>query len=129
MDLDSRSSKEPHGGILNKIYNLIADLAPQADVFVRERGFSRHIAGTQTLFKVVGVSDLALWQAKRGEFEEIPPARVKKRIAGKGNATKEEVAEALPSFVGDIEYTSDDQSDAVAIGVAWVLEQAEIVNE
>lgn len=121
--------KEPHGGILNRIYNLIADLAPQADIFVRERGFSRHIAGTQTLFKVVGVSDLALWQSRQDVFHEIPPARVKKQITGKGNATKEDVAKALPAFVGDMEYASDDQSDAVAIGVAWVLEQTERPDE
>ena len=96
------------------------ELAPQADVFVRERGFSCHASGTQTLFKVVGVSDMALWNAKKETFQEIPPAKVKKRITGKGSATKTEVADALSAFVGAFLYASNDESDAVAIGIAWI---------
>lgn len=122
INLDNRLVKEPHGGILDRIHKAIIELAPLADVFVRERGFSRHTAGTQALFKVVGVSDQALWQVRREVFQEIPPTRVKKRITGKGGASKDEVAAALPAFVGEMEYTCDDESDAVAIGVTWVLE-------
>lgn len=123
--MDSRAEKQPHGYILSRIYEAIARLAPRADVFVREQGFTRYITGTQTLFKVVGVSDLALWQARGEVFHEIPPTRVKKFLTGNGGATKEEVAQALPPLVGDIEYASDDSSDAVAIGIAWLMEQNE----
>lgn len=105
---------------------MLVELSADADVFVRERGFSRYSAGTQTLFKVVGISDLALWQARQAVFDEIPPTIVKKFITGRGNATKEEVAAALPQFVGDITYACDDQSDAVAIGVTWAKQHADI---
>lgn len=70
------------------------------------------------MFKVVGVADLAAWQTRQGIFHEIPPTIVKKMITGKGNASKEEVAAGLVRFVGEREYASDDQSDAVAVGVA-----------
>lgn len=103
------------------IFDRICELAKNADVFVRERGFSRFKTGTQTLFKVVGAADMALWKTKQTVFDEIPPATVKKLIAGKGNATKEEVAAALPPIVGYRHYACDDESDAVAVGIAWYI--------
>lgn len=124
FDLDNRKIKEPHGSILARIFDCVVELAPLADIFVRERGFSCHAAGTQTLFKVVGVADMALWITSQDVFQEIAPTSVKKHITGKGSATKAEVAEALRAYVGAVSYASDDQSDAVAIGVAWVLEQS-----
>lgn len=119
LHLDNSKCKT-HGEALTRIYSLVFTLARQADCYVRERGFSRFQTGTQTLFKVVGVSDLALWAAKQAVFDEIPPASVKKIITGKGNATKEEVAAALIPYVGEYEYACDDESDSVAVGVAWV---------
>lgn len=107
--------------MLERIYAGICELSGDVDVFVREQGFSRYSKGTQTLFKVVGVSDLAIWQARRGQFHEIPPTIVKKVITGRGNATKDEVAAGLTRFVGERTYANDDQSDAVAVGVAWLL--------
>lgn len=121
MDLDNRKIKEGHGCILERIYSVLHELAGQTDVFVRERGFTRFNAGSQALFKVVGIADLAVWQAKRGIFDEIPPTTVKKLLTSNGMASKEEVADALAMYVGSFQYTSDDQSDAVAVGVAWVL--------
>lgn len=118
--LDTSKIKGPHGAKLLAIFDKVCELAADADVFVRERGFSRFKTGTQTLFKVVGVVDYALWKTKQAMFNEIPPATVKKLVAGKGNATKEEVAAALPPYVGEYTYACDDESDAVAVGVAWM---------
>ena len=92
------------------------------DVFVRERGFVRHNTGSQVLSKVVGVTDLALWQAKRAVFDEISPATVKKLLTGTGVASKEQVAEALERYVGQFQYANDDQSDSVAVGIAWLIQ-------
>lgn len=118
--MDCKKDKGSHGQILERIYAELVSLAKGVDVFVRERGFSRFSKGTQTLFKVVGISDLAVWQVCEKQFEEIPPTIVKKTITGKGSATKEEVAAGLARFVGKREYASDDQSDAVAVGVTWL---------
>lgn len=57
------------------------------------------------------------------EFFEISPRAVKKEITGNGTASKEEVAQCLKFYVGEQHYACDDESDAVAVGVAWLLQQ------
>lgn len=78
---------------------------------------------TQALFKVVGIADLAAWRTKEMIFHEIAPASIKKIITGNGKASKAEVAAALERYVGRHEYASDDESDATAAAVAWLLQQ------
>ena len=70
----------------------------------------------------VGIADLAAWVENKDEFQEISPTRVKRLVTGNGNATKEEVAQCLSAYVGKQEYECDDESDAVAAGIAWLLE-------
>lgn len=117
--LNNRSEKKCHGQILSEIYDLITELAVDVAVFVREKGFSRFPHETQALFKVVGIADLAAWRTCRTEFVEIAPTTVKKLLAGSGKATKEEVATALETYVGNHKYEVDDESDALAVGIAW----------
>ena len=71
------------------------------------------------LSKVVGVSDLYAWGFGQRIFQEIDPKTVKKLITGDGLAEKQTVADALEKYVGLQEYRVDDQSDAVAVGIAW----------
>ena len=89
--------------------------------FVRERGFSRFATETQTIFRMVGVTDLVLWDEAHKSFDQLAPKEVKLLVAGNGTATKKVVCEALPQYVGQQEYKTDDESDAVAVGVAWLL--------
>lgn len=90
-------------------------------IFVRERGFSRFASETQTIFRMVGVTDLVVWELAHRSFEQITPKEIKKLIAGDGKARKDSVASALPYYVGPIEYKTDDESDAVAVGIAWLI--------
>ena len=46
---------------------------------------------------------------------------MKKLLTGSGKASKEEVAEALESYVDCQTYESDDESDALAVGIAWLI--------
>ena len=80
------------------------------------------------LHEVVGISDLYAWGFGKRQFEEIGPKMVKKYVAGDSSAEKEEVAAALEQFVGKREYACDDESDAVAVGVAWLIQQGMIDN-
>ena len=116
--LNNRGEKKCHGQILSEIYDLITELA--VDV-VREKGFSRFPHETQALFKVVGVADLAAWRTSKTEFVEIAPTTVKKLLTGSGKAGKDEVADSLERYVGKITYMTDDESDATAVGTAWLL--------
>ena len=120
--LNNRGEKKCHGQILAEIYAMITELAVDVAVFVREKGFSRFPHETQALFKVVGVADLAAWMTCRTEFVEIAPTTVKKLLAGSGKATKEEVATALETYVGNHKYEVDDESDALAVGICYLIQ-------
>lgn len=98
------------------------------DGIVRERGFSRFAQTTQALFRVVGVSDLvALEEKDCKQIEEIPPTTVKSLIAGYGKATKDEVEEGvrdlLPDSQKDFSFATDDESDAVAVALAYSIQK------
>lgn len=69
------------------------------------------------------MSDLYAWGFGHKEFIDISPKTVKKLVANNDNAEKEEVALALQQFVGTREYACDDESDAVAVGIAWLIQQ------
>jgi crossover junction endodeoxyribonuclease RuvC len=127
--LNNRGEKKCHGQILAEIYDLITELTVDVAVFVREKGFSRFPHETQALFKVVGVSDLAAWKAYGTEFVEIAPTTVKKLLTGSGKANKDEVAAALDKYIGEQQFEADDESDAAAVGIAWLIRNSYIKTE
>lgn len=59
-------------------------------------------------------------------FEEVHPKTIKKLVANDQLAEKEVVADSLAQFVGEREYACDDESDAVAVGIAWLIQQGKI---
>ena len=42
-------------------------------------------------------------------------------ITGSGKANKQYVADSLERYVGKVQYRTDDESDAVAVGIAWLI--------
>lgn len=97
-------------------------------VLVRERALDKQHGPIKSrvievLHKVVGIADLYAWALGSRQFDEIDPQAVKVSVANNKEATKEEVAKALSAFVGEREYECDDESDAVAVGVSWLLIQ------
>ena len=77
---------------------------------------------------MVGIADLYAWGFGAREFEEIHPKTIKKLVANDQLAEKDTVADSLVQFVGEREYACDDESDAVAVGVAWLLQKGMIDN-
>ena len=96
------------------------------DIFVRERAFSRFHLETQTLNKVVGIADQAAWKSSYAVYDEIAPTTVKKLLTGSGKASKQEVSSVLDIYIGNQEFETDDESDAVAVGIAW-LKQRQLI--
>ena len=88
-----------------------------------KQGGPRNSRVIEVLHKVVGVSDLYAWGFGGREFAEVHPKTIKKLVANDQLAEKDIVAAALTQFVGEREYECDDESDAVAVGIAWLLEQ------
>lgn len=125
LHINNAKSKKSHGQILTEIFDAVADIiAPNSvKVVARERAFSRFNNETQTLNKVVGVSEMALWQIKQDSFEEYAPLTVKKAITGWGRADKEDVAEGIDHFIPEhTKFVTDDESDAVGVALAFLIE-------
>lgn len=76
----------------------------------------------------MGIADLAAWRQKHATYCELAPTTIKKLLTGSGKATKEEVAAALERYVGRQSYATDDESDAVAAGIAW-LKKSDLLQE
>ena len=122
---NKKYSKKPHGYRLHRISTVLKDTLRKYEItdMVRERGFTQGNNATQTLFKVVGVSDLMGFVFGHSDITEIPPSSVKKTITGNGRASKEDVANALAVYVGEIQYANEDESDAVAVAVAYAIQE------
>lgn len=93
---------------------------------MRERAFSKFSAETQALNKVVGITDMLAFNLINAEIQEITPTTVKKLVAGDGKASKEEVAAALDAYFDHNIFQTDDESDACAVGIAWLIQNGYI---
>lgn len=130
-------TKKCHGQKLDEIFFGLGAFRPQKDIpdpepvfFVREKGIhlTRSKATEGAIYEVVGVSNLWLWQYKK-EWFEINPQTVKLIITGDRNAEKNIVADHLKLYVGDHPYANDDESDATAVALAWLIQNGEIANK
>lgn len=113
-----------HGKKLLNIHLQLSQLLSefQIDAVVREKGFSRFPAATQALFRVVGVSDMVVEQQIQQSITEYSVTTVKKAITGNGKADKQEVAVKIQEYLAEkIEFSVDDESDAVSIAICHYL--------
>jgi crossover junction endodeoxyribonuclease RuvC len=123
--------KDSHGARLRAIFNhletVLADF-PEIKHVVREKGFSRHARTTQTLFKVVGISDLVSNHFGHNDIAEIAPTTIKKYVAGSGRADKEEVLVNLGRFLyTPVDFANTDESDAAGVVVAYMIQKKLLV--
>lgn len=122
-------AKLSHAEKLERIAKAIGELFtdyPNIDAVVREKGFFRFATTTQVLFRVVGVCDLKVFESSGiTKIDEIAPTSVKRLVAGDGKASKAEVEigvrEHLIEAQKDIVFETDDCSDSVAVGIAWMI--------
>lgn len=117
--------KKPHGRILSEIAKEFRTylMTRQTAILVREQALAVRSCGgvVKTLNKVVGITDLCAWNVGHREFYEMHPSTIRKLVTGNGKAKKQEVADALEKYVGPQTYEVDDLSDAVAVGIAWLI--------
>ncbi|UUT18426.1 crossover junction endodeoxyribonuclease RuvC [Bacillus velezensis] len=97
------------------------------DVVVREHYTKgRNKRSTQTVFGAWAVIDLALGKYGYKADVEITPTTVKKDVTGKGSASKDEVeagVRRILSLPADFTFRTDDESDAVAIGLSYLVRE------
>ena len=91
---------------------------------------SPHEIALESLVYVKNISSLAkLAQARGamiaafppGNLFEYSPTKVKAALTSYGHAGKESVQKSLSMMFGELEFKSDDESDALAIAVCHVL--------
>lgn len=118
----------PVGKALARQMDILASLiaSTRVPVVIRERVFIGHFADADRLLRVAGAADMTLWQISQQTFQEYAVTSIKKAVTGNGRASKEEVAAALPQFVGDWQYKTDDESDAVAVGLTFLIKEGYI---
>lgn len=116
----STSPKEERSERLREIGQAIIEIKNNYNLFevAIEQGFYRYAASTQTLYQVQGVILYIL--------HDIPcyfyaPSTIKKVVTGKGNASKMKVQEMVSEIFPDLVFDDNDQSDAVAIGLAHLI--------
>lgn len=114
-----RASQAKRLFIIGQALTAIFKANPDIDKVVREQGFTKGNVATQALFKVAGVADFISYNNGHKSIEEITVGSIRKLVVGNGKASKAETAAALEFFVGEQEYASNDESDAVAVLIGW----------
>ncbi|MBG9520246.1 hypothetical protein ABE49_16150 [Bacillus thuringiensis] len=99
------------------------------DLIVRE-GFASKIPHTNyTVFSAWNAVDRALNDFGLKVDDSIGQASVKKKLLGKGRAEKEEVEAGVRRYVEWGKFKTSDESDACAIGLAYLLDKGIISKE
>lgn len=104
-------------GIMDKYTELGYDL-----IVVKEQLLFRPPRSASVLAKVHGVVDLIF-----PLVHEYYPSSIKKIVSGNGRANKKEVEEAVCKRLGktseELNFKSDDESDAIAVALTYLLEE------
>ena len=122
--------KKEKGELLDDVLRAMAFNFPDEEkdgivtYYVREKRISSHFSDN-TVYEAVGITDWFLWKQHKA-WLELYPTTIKKLITGSGKAEKDQVAESLKFYVGDIKYSNDDESDATAVAIAWLINNGEI---
>lgn len=91
-------------------------------------GMTAQIQTVMVLNKVVGISDLVTNDHGFKEIFEIAPTSLKKKLTGSGSADKKEVQNAVrPFLVEDVKFKNTDESDAMAVVIAYGIEKGLLV--
>ena len=129
--VDNKTKTKPHGQLLSETAQMLTEYLSNIALptyFVREHAFSgRGAASDQGIFEAVGVSNMILWQTQHQTWIELYPVSIKKLLTGSGKATKEDVAKAVQEVLDQkIDFACDDESDACAVVLAWLLQAGQL---
>lgn len=138
FSLDNKTAKDkPRGQMLAEIANFLHEILHYADhpvYLVREKSINNCLgrmahsgaAARSGISEVVGVTDYIAWIDVQKEWDELYPVSIKKQITGSGKAEKEAVAKAVVQYIGEQPFENDDESDAAAVALAWLIAENQI---
>ena len=129
MSVDNKAVTKEHGEILDDIFKALANFIPDDNVpmyFIREKAaLGSHPFAMIGMAKVCGLADWLAWRMKTS-WHEVAPMSIKKLITGNGKAQKIEVANEQSKYIGEHDYVCDDESDAAAAAVAWLIQEHQL---
>ncbi len=102
-------------GIHAHLCQVISEYGP-ATCAVEDMFFAKYATAAMKLGHARGVVMLAAAQAEL-QVHEYPPALVKRTVAGRGNASKEQVGRLVGAVLGLRELPGEDACDALAVAV------------
>ena len=111
------------GKKLHRIRKKLQDICSKYEfqAVVREASFvTKRIKSSERTFMVIGIVVETLHECGYSDIQEVSATTVKKVVGGDGKCSKEEVRANLDYFVGRQEYETEDESDAVAVGITYV---------
>lgn len=132
VSVDNKTKTKPRGQLLEEIllaFKQLLDEAEKPVFLVREQSINNcggkmahsSTAARTGVSSVVGVMDWSAWHSGNLGWEELYPTTIKKLLTGNGRAEKHEVAQVLSKYIGEQPYKNDDESDAAAVAVAWMI--------
>ena len=128
MSVDNKAKTKDHGELLDDILRALSNFLPDDDqptYFVKEKAaLSSHSFAMIGMAKVCGLADWLIWRLG-SSWNDVAPMSIKKILTGSGKAEKSAVAAAQKTYIGEHEYTCDDESDAAAAGVAWLIQNGQ----
>lgn len=125
-NVNNKTKKKTHGQIIDQILfhieHVVLPRCKGEKVFVRQHVAPNHFQ-ENAVIEVVGMLNWMLYKQniQQKEWVEFYPSTVKATIAGSGKAKKDDVAKNLKAYVGDLQYACDDESDAVAVGLTYLI--------
>ena len=119
------NSKHPTGKRLSQIHDHVEEILKRHHItdVVFEKGFNKFAVATQQIQRTVGLIYFTLYRNSLTDINELSPTSVKKYISGSGKASKEDLATALNKWVGEQTYKTNDESDAVGVGLAYGIQK------
>lgn len=124
-DNPNHNNKNMITGIkLKHIYDNLVELKEKfpPQFVVIERGFTRFNNSTQASFRVHGIVNLVFSEVEN--FYYIP-SEIKETIFNSGRAQKSDLANLITERLG-YTFDNEDESDATAIGLSWLIKNKKI---
>jgi Holliday junction resolvasome RuvABC endonuclease subunit len=114
------NKKHTHG---KRLYIIAQELIKLKDKYppsmvAIERGFSRFNTSTQVIYRVHGLINYLFYDVEQVYY---PPKKIKEAII-RGDATKKLVRQMIENKYPDVKFDDEDQSDAFAIGLTYLIE-------
>ncbi|EQC43567.1 crossover junction endodeoxyribonuclease RuvC [Bacteriovorax sp. Seq25_V] len=102
--------------ISKSLKELISIHAPN-EIALESLIYVKNVTSLAKLAQARGAAIAGVSEKYQGKIFEYAPNKIKSTVAGHGHANKESLDKVLKMMFGDIKFTTNDESDALAIAI------------